>query len=193
MDKGIGFGPEGDYKIAAFGAVLMEMAKGREGATGFIEDYTYDLTEGQELELASHMLEVPVAFAATKPEIDVIPLGIGGKEDPARLIFDGVTGDGIQVTMVDMGDRFRIICADIELVKQPKPMPKLPVARIMYRHKPNFAIGTAAWCYAGGAHHSVVSTALTRDDIAMFARLTGTELVTIGAVSYTHLTIVEQN
>ena len=180
MGKGIGFGPEGDYKIAALGAVLMKMSENREGATGFIEDYTYDLTPGQELELASHMLEVPVAFAATKPEIDVIPLGIGGKEDPARLIFDGVTGDGIQVTMVDMGDHFRIICADIELVKQPKPMPKLPVARIMYRHKPNFAIGTAAWCYAGGAHHSVVSTALTRDDIAMFARLTGTELITIG-------------
>ena len=96
------------------------------------------------------------------------------------LFLDGVTGDGIQVTMVDMGDHFRIICADIELVKQPKPMPKIPVARIMYRHKPNFQIGTAAWCYAGGAHHSVVSTALTRDDIAMFARLTGTELITIG-------------
>ena len=158
----------------------MKMSEGKEGATGFIEDYTYDLTPGQELELASHMLEVPPAFAATKPEIDVIPLGIGGKEDPARLIFDGVTGDGIQVTMVDMGDHFRIICADIELVKQPRPMPKLPVARIMYRHKPNFQIGTAAWCYAGGAHHSVVSTALTRDDIAMFARLTGTELITIG-------------
>ena len=82
--------------------------------------------------------------------------------------------------MVDMGDHFRIICADIELVKQPKPMPKLPVARIMYRHKPNFSIGTAAWCYAGGAHHSVVSTALTREDIALFAHLTGTELITIG-------------
>lgn len=180
MTKGIGFGPEGDYKIAAMGAVLMKMAEGREGATGFIEDYTYDLTEGQELELASHMLEVPPSFAATKPEIDVIPLDIGGKEDPARLIFDGVTGDGIQVTMVDMGTHFRLICADIELVKQPKPMPKLPVARIMYRHKPNFAIGTAAWCYAGGAHHSIVSTALRREDIAMFARLTGTELITIG-------------
>ena len=112
MGKGIGFGPEGDYKIAALGAVLMKMSEKREGATGFIEDYTYDLTPGQELELASHMLEVPVAFAATKPEIDVIPLGIGGKEDPARLIFDGVTGDGIQVTMVDMGDHFRIIGAD---------------------------------------------------------------------------------
>ena len=180
MAKGIGFGPEGDYKISALSAVLMKMSEGRDGATGFIEDYTYDLTPGQELELASHMLEVPPAFAATKPEIDVLPLGIGGKEDPARLIFDGVTCDGIQVTMVDMGDHFRLICADIELVKQPKPMPNLPVARIMYRHKPNFQIGTAAWCYAGGAHHSVVSTALTRDDIAMFARLTGTELITIG-------------
>lgn len=180
MGKGIGFGPEGDYKISAFSAVLMAMSKGRKGATGFIEDYTYDLTSGQELELASHMLEVPVSFAANKPEIDVLPLGIGGKEDPARLIFDGVQGDGIQVTMVDMGDHFRIICADIELVKQPKPMPKLPVARIMYRHKPNFAIGTAGWCYAGGAHHSVVSTALTREDIALFAKLTGTEFIAIG-------------
>ncbi len=180
MGKGIGFGPEGDYKISALSAVLMEMSKGRAGATGFIEDYTYDLTSGSELELASHMLEVPVAFAANKPAIEVHPLGIGGKADPARLVFDGITGDGIQVTLVDMGDRFRIICADIELVKQPAPMPKLPVARIMYRHKPDFAIGTAAWCYAGGAHHSVVSTALTRSDIAMFARLTGTELITIG-------------
>ena len=180
MEKGIGFGPEGDYKISAFSAVLMKMAEGRDGATGFIEDYTYDLTEGRELELASHMLEVPATFAANKPEIQVHPLGIGGKADPARLVFDGVTGDGIQVTLVDMGDHFRIICADIELVKQPEPMPKLPVARIMYRHKPDFRIGTAAWCYAGGAHHSVVSTALTRQDIAMFARLTGTELITIG-------------
>ena len=180
MTKGIGFGPEGDYKISAFSAVLMKMAEGRPGATGFIEDYTYDLTPGKELELASHMLEVPPSFAAGRPEIQVHPLGIGGKEDPARLVFDGVTGDGIQVTLIDMGDHFRIICADIELVRQPAPMPKLPVARIMYRHKPNFAIGTAAWCYAGGAHHSVVSTALTREDIAMFARLTGTELVTIG-------------
>lgn len=180
MAQGIGFGPEGDYKIAAFSAVLMKMAEGRKGATGFIEDYTYDLTPGQEVELASHMLEVPASFAVNKPEIQVHPLGIGGKADPARLVFDGVTGDGIQCTLVDMGDHFRIICADIELIRQPRPMPALPVARIMYRHKPNFQIGTAAWCYAGGAHHSVVSTALTRSDIAMFARLTGTELITIG-------------
>ncbi len=180
MAKGIGFGPEGDYKTSAYSAVLMKMAAKRQGATGFIEDYTYDLTPGQELELASHMLEVPASFALSRPEIQVHPLGIGGKADPARLVFDGVTGDGIQTTLIDLGDHFRIICADIELVKQPKPMPNLPVARIMYRHKPNFEIGTAAWCYAGGAHHSVVSTALTREDIAMFAKLTNTELVTIG-------------
>ena len=180
MAKGVGFGPEGDYKIAALSAVLMKMAEGRKGATGFIEDYTYDLQPGNELELASHMLEVPASFAANKPEIQVHPLGIGGKDDPARLVFDGVTGDGIQVTLVDMGDHFRIICADVELVKQPEQMPKLPVARIMYRHKPDFQTGTAAWCYAGGAHHSVISTALDRADIEMFARLTGTELITIG-------------
>ncbi|MDO4621706.1 MAG: L-arabinose isomerase [Eubacteriales bacterium] len=180
MAKGVGFGPEGDYKISAFSQVLMKMAEGREGATGFIEDYTYDMVPGRELELASHMLEVPASFAAGKPEIQVHPLGIGGKADPARLVFDGVTGDGIQVTLVDLGDHFRIICADIELVEQPEVMPKLPVARVMYRHKPNFAIGTAAWCYAGGAHHSVVSTALNRSDIILFAKLTGTELITIG-------------
>ncbi len=180
MAKGVGFGPEGDYKISAFSAVLMKMAEGRPGATGFIEDYTYDLTPGAELELASHMLEVPASFAATQPKIQVHPLGIGNKADPARLVFDSVTGDGIQVTLIDLGDHFRIICADIELVKVPQPMPNLPVAQIMYRHKPDFAIGTAAWCYAGGAHHSVVSTSLTRSDIAMFARLTGTELITIG-------------
>lgn len=180
MGRGIGFGPEGDYKISALSAVMQKMAEGRKGATGFIEDYTYDLTPGQELELSAHMLEVPVTLAATKPEIHVYPLGIGGKDDPARLIFDGVEGDGIQVTLVDMGTHFRLICAEIELVKQPEPMPKLPVARIMYRHKPNFKIGTEGWCYAGGAHHSVVSTALTSEDMALFAKLTGTELIIIG-------------
>ena len=179
MAKGTGFGPEGDYKISAFSAVLMKMAEGREGATGFIEDYTYDLTAGEELELASHMLEVPASFARTKPKIQVHPLGIGGKDDPARLVFDSVIGDGIQVTLIDLGDHFRIICADIELVEVPEPMPKLPVAQIMYRHKPNFKIGTAGWLQAGGAHHAVVSTALTKEDIELFAHLTDTELVII--------------
>lgn len=179
MAKGVGFGPEGDYKTAALGAVLQKMSAGLKGATGFIEDYTYDLKEGSELELASHMLEVPPVFAANKPKIEVHPLGIGGKADPARLVFDGVTGQGIQVCMVDMGDRFRLICADIELVKCPENMPKLPVARIIYKHRPNFEIGTTAWLLAGGGHHSIVSTALNSDDIRLFSHLTGTECVFI--------------
>lgn len=179
MAKGIGFGPEGDYKTAALAAVLCKMAEGRPGATGFLEDYTYDLPNGSETELASHMLEVSPAFAAEQPKIEVHPLGIGGKSDPARLVFEGITGEGIAVSMIDMGDRFRLVCAEITLVKQPEPMPKLPVARVMWRLKPDFATGSAAWIYAGGAHHAVVSTALTADDIRLFAKMTDTELVII--------------
>lgn len=179
MAKGLGFGPEGDYKTSALSAVLFEMAKGREGATGFTEDYTYDLTAGEELELAAHMLEVPPVFAKNKPEIQVHPLGIGGKADPARLVFDSVSGEGIAVSMIDMGNRFRLICADITLVEQPKVMPKLPVARIMWKLKPDFKTGAAAWIYAGGAHHAVVSTALTAEDIRLFAKMTDTEVVFI--------------
>lgn len=190
MSKGIGFGPEGDYKTAALCAVLNKLAENRQGATGFTEDYTYDLTDGSELELASHMLEVSPVFAGTKPEIQVHPLSIGEREDPARLVFDGIAGQGIQVSLVDLGDRFRLICAEIELVKQPEPMPQLPVARLMWRLKPSFSIGAAAWIYAGGAHHAVVSTALTTEDIRLFAKLTDTELVIID--SNTELNTFEQ-
>jgi L-arabinose isomerase len=179
MATGIGFGAEGDYKSAALNAILCRMAQNRKGATGFMEDYTYDLTPGKEMVLGAHMLEVPPQFAATKPAIEVHPLGIGDKEPPARLVFDGVEGEAIAVCMVDMGDRFRLIAAKIELIKQPKKMPKLPVARIMWKLKPDFETGAAAWLYAGGGHHTVVSTALTMDDMRIFAKLTGTELVAI--------------
>ena len=190
MTRGVSFAPEGDYKTAALAAVLKNFAAGRDGATGFLEDYTYDLTAGSELELASHMLEVSPVFAATKPEIQVHPLGIGGKEAPARLVFDGITGDAISVSLVDMGDRFRLVCAEIELVQQPEAMPKLPVARLMWKLKPDFATGAAAWIYAGGADHAVVSTALTTEDIRLFAKLTNTELVVID--SKTDLNTFEQ-
>ena len=179
MGKGYGFGAEGDYKTSALGAIFWEMAKGRKGSTGFMEDYTYDFTKGEEVVLGAHMLEVSPDFASTQPKIEVHPLGIGGKEAPARLVFDGVDGDGVAVCMVDMGNRFRLICAAIELVKQPKEMPKLPVARIMWKLKPDHATGAAAWIYAGGAHHTVVSTALTVEDVRLFAKLTDTELVVI--------------
>ena len=180
MANGVGFGPEGDYKTSALMAVLCKMAEGREGATAFLEDYTYDLSEGEELELASHMLEVSPVFADGKPTIEVHPLGIGGKEPPARLVFDGIVGKGIAVSMVDMGTHFKLICANIELVKQPEPMPKLPVARVMWKILPDFASGAESWIYAGGAHHAVVSTALTKEDIALFAKLTDTQVEFIG-------------
>lgn len=180
MAEGYGFGAEGDWKIAALTAVFKKMAQGRTGATAFMEDYTYELTEGQELVLGAHMLEVCPTVAATKPKIEVHPLGIGNRETPARLVFDGIEGDAVAVCMTDMGDRFRIICAEIELVKQPKPMPKLPVARLMWRIKPTFRDGVKAWLEAGGAHHTVVSTALTAEDIRLFAELTGAEFVHIG-------------
>lgn len=178
MAKGIGFGPEGDYKTATLSAVLMKMAGGN-GATGFTEDYTYDLTAGDECELAAHMLEVSPVFAGTKPEIQVHPLGIGGKAAPARLVFDGIEGDAVAVSLIDLGDRFRLVCAEIELIKQPEPMPNLPVARLMWKLKPDFATGAAAWIYAGGAHHAVVSTYLTSDDIRLLAKFLDCELVVI--------------
>ena len=190
MAKGIGFGPEGDCKTAALAAVMQKMAEGLEGATGFMEDYTYDLTEGDEKELAAHMLEVSPVFAANRPEIQVHPLGIGGKSDPARLVFDGISGKGIAVSIIDMGDRFRLVCADINLISQPEPMPKLPVARLMWTLEPDFRTGAAAWIYAGGAHHAVVSTALTADDIRLYAKLTDTEVVFIN--SKTELNAFEQ-
>jgi L-arabinose isomerase len=176
--KGIGFGGEGDYKTSALNAVLWKMAEGRKGSTGFMEDYTYDLADGYVL--GAHMLEVSPSFAATRPAIEVHPLGIGGKADPARLTFGGVTGDGVAVCMTDMGTHFRLICAKIELIAQPKPMPKLPVAQIMWKIKPSFEEGAKAWIEAGGGHHTVVSTALTAEDIALFAKFTDTELIVIG-------------
>ncbi len=179
MAEGYGFGAEGDWKIAALSGIFKKMAEGRKGVTCFMEDYTYDLVKGKELVLGSHMLEVCPTVASTKPTIEVHPLGIGDREPPARLVFDGMEGDGIAVCMVDMGDRFRLICAEIELVKQPKPMPKLPVARIMWKLKPDFKTGAKAWLEAGGAHHTVVSTALTAKDMELFAKLNGLEFVHI--------------
>ncbi|MEG2116886.1 MAG: L-arabinose isomerase, partial [Clostridia bacterium] len=180
MAKGIGFGAEGDYKSAALNAVMCKMAEHREGSTGFMEDYTYELTPGEEVVLGAHMLEVSPDFASNKPKVEVHPLGIGDKEPPARLVFDGVQGDGIACCLIDLGNRFRLVLAEIELVKQPKAMPKLPTARLMWKLKPDFQTGAAGWLYAGGGHHTIVSTALTTDDMRLFAKLNDLEIVVIG-------------
>ena len=174
--KGYGFGAEGDWKIAALGAVMQYMA-GQKG-TGLMEDYTYDLVDG--LCLGAHMLEVSPQFASTKPEIQVHPLGIGGKSDPARLVFEGIEApEAIAVSMVDMGDRIRLIVQKIELVKYPHKMPKLPVAGCMWKYKPNFKEGVAAWIYAGGAHHTVVSSVVTAQEMVDLGNMWGMEVVLI--------------
>lgn len=175
--EGVGFAAEGDYKTSALSAVFMKMSEGKAGSTGFMEDYTYDFKD--ELVLAAHMLEVSPQFAATKPTVEVHQLGIGGKEDPARLVFDGVIGEGVSICMIDLGTHFRLVCAAVELVKQPKAMPNLPVARVMWKVKPNFKDGIKAWLEAGGGHHTVLSTALSVEDIIIFAALTKTELTVI--------------
>lgn len=176
QSKGYGFGAEGDWKVAAMGAIMQYMA-GQKG-TGLMEDYTYDFDD--ELVLGAHMLEVSPQFAGTKPEIQVHPLGIGGKSDPARLVFEGIESpNSVAVSMVDMGDRMRLIIQKIDLVKWPHHMPNLPVGGLMWKIKPDFKTGVAAWIYAGGAHHTVVSSELTVQDMGDLADMWGIESVVI--------------
>ena len=155
MAQGYGYGGEGDWKVAAMTAIMKEMGKGLGGGTAFMEDYTYDLAAG--LSLGAHMLEVCPTLSGEKPRIEVHPLGIGGKEAPARLVFEGKAGSAIVASLVDMGGRMRLIVQDIECVKPTQTMPNLPVARIMWKPMPNLEVGAECWIIAGGAHHTVLS------------------------------------
>ncbi len=180
MEKGFGFGPEGDWKTAGMLRIMKLMENGLEGGTTFMEDYTYHLEPGNELVLGAHMLEVDPSVAEGKVKIDVKPLGIGGKDDPARMVFDGKEGDAILVSLVDMGGRMRLIIADVKAVKSIDSMPNLPVARVMWKLVPDFETGTKAWIYAGGAHHSVMSFSLNADIMRDFAEMLDIEFVHIG-------------
>lgn len=179
MRQGYGFGAEGDWKIAAMLRVMKSMAEGLDGGTVFMEDYTYHFEPGNEMLLGSHMLEVCPTCAANKPKIQVHPLGIGDREDPARLVFKAQTGKGIVVTLVDMGDRLRMICNDVECKEQVNDMPKLPVAGVLWKPLPCLQTSAEAWIYAGGAHHSVLSYSLTADNMRDFAEIMGIEFVHI--------------
>jgi L-arabinose isomerase len=180
MAEGIGFAGEGDWKTAVLGRTLKTMAAGLPGGTSFMEDYTYDLTPGQELSLGAHMLEVCPSIAAGKPRIEIHPLGIGGREDPVRMVFDAAPGDGVTLGLCDLGDRFRMAANEIEVVAAPHPMPKLPVARAVWKAQPDFTTATECWLSAGGPHHTVLSTALTAEHLTDLAEMLGTELVLIG-------------
>ncbi len=183
MEQGYGYGGEGDWKVSAMTRIIKAMTEGMEGGASFMEDYTYDLEPGKELILGAHMLEVCPTIAAenAKARIEVHPLGIGGKEPPARLVFEGKAGKAVVVSLIDMGGRMRIIAQDIECVKPIHAMPKLPVARVMWKALPDFATAAHAWILAGGAHHTVLSYDLTAEMIEDWANLMGIEFVHISS------------
>jgi L-arabinose isomerase len=178
MAKGYGFGAEGDWKTAALVRSMKVMAEGLKGGTSFMEDYTYHLDPKGMRVLGAHMLEVCPSIALGKPTLEVHPLGIGGKEDPARLVFKTATGNAINVSVIDLGNRFRMIVNDVEVVKCPD-MPNLPVASVLWKPQPDLKIGAAAWILAGGAHHTGFSTSINSEYLEDFAGMMGIEYVLI--------------
>ncbi len=179
MAQGYGYGGEGDWKVSAMTAIMKAMGEGGNGASAFMEDYTYHLVKGQEYSLGAHMLEVCPSVAADRPRIEVHPLGIGGREDPARLVFEGKPGDAIVVSLIDMGGRLRLICQDIHCVKPILPMPNLPVARVMWQAEPSLTTGVECWITAGGAHHTVLSYDVTAEQMKDWCAMMDIEFVHI--------------
>lgn len=179
MAQGYGYGGEGDWKVSAMTAIMKRMGKDGNGASAFMEDYTYNLVPGAKYSLGAHMLEVCPSVAAEKPRIEVHPLGIGDREDPARLVFEGKEGDAIVVSLVDMGGRLRLICQDIHCVKPILPMPNLPVARVMWQAMPDLETGIECWITAGGAHHTVLSYDVSAEQMKDWAAIMGIEFVHI--------------
>lgn len=179
MADGMGYGGEGDWKIAAMTTIVKKMGEGLEGGTAFMEDYTYDLEPGKEVSLGAHMLEVCPSVAAEKPRIEVHSLGIGDRQPPARLVFEGRPGKGVVVTIIDMGGRMRMIVQDITCIKPILEMPNLPVARVMWEAEPDLLTGLKCWIMAGGAHHSVLSTQVNAQILEDWANIMGIEFVHI--------------
>ncbi len=178
MGLGYGFGGEGDWKTAALVRAMKVMNAGLPGGTSFMEDYTYHLSPQGHQVLGSHMLEICPSIAAGKPAVAIHPLGIGGKEDPVRLVFDAPAGAALNASLVDLGNRFRLIINEVTAVKPPK-LPRLPVARAVWECKPDFKTACAAWIYAGGAHHTGYSYSVTTEMLEDFATIAGIETVVI--------------
>ena len=181
MADGFGFGGEGDWKTSVVLRTLKVMAEGLPGGTSFMEDYTYHLVPGEEKILGAHMLEVCPSIAAGKPTLEIHPLGIGGREDPVRLVFDAAPGDAVVLGLADLGERFRFVANEVEVVGPDAPLPHLPVARAVWRPAPDLRTSTEAWLTAGGPHHTVLSTALDSAHLDDLAEITGTELVLVDA------------
>ncbi|HEY3437663.1 MAG TPA: L-arabinose isomerase [Actinotalea sp.] len=179
MAKGFGFGAEGDWKTAILVRAAKVMGEGLPGGASLMEDYTYNLVPGDEKILGAHMLEICPSLTTAKPSLEVHPLGIGGKEDPVRLVFNTDAGPGVVVAMSDMRDRFRLVANAVEVVAPDADLPNLPVARAVWKPKPDFATSAEAWLMAGAAHHTVLSTQVGIDVFEDFADIARTELLTI--------------
>ncbi len=180
MGEGYGFGGEGDWKTSALVATMKIMGAGLPGGNSFMEDYTYHFEPGNSAVLGSHMLEICESIADSKPSCEIHPLGIGGKADPVRLVFNSAPCQAINVSVVDMGNRFRMIVNEVEAVPPQAALPKLPVARVLWKPLPDMKTGCAAWILAGGAHHTGYSQNLTAEHIQDFAEMADVEFVLIG-------------
>ncbi|MEP6675657.1 MAG: L-arabinose isomerase [Ferruginibacter sp.] len=179
MAEGYGFGGEGDWKTSALVRAMKVMGSGLRGGNSFMEDYTYHFEPGNEMVLGSHMLEICPSIADGKPACEIHPLGIGGKEDPVRLVFNSAAGPALNASIVDMGNRFRLLVNEVEAVKPKNELPKLPVARVLWKPFPDMQTGCAAWILAGGAHHTGYSQNLTAENMQDFAEMAGIECVLI--------------
>ena len=178
MEDGYGFGGEGDWKTAALVRSMKVMAAGLPGGTSFMEDYTYHLADGGKV-LGAHMLEICPSIAAGKPAVEIHPLSIGGKSDPVRLVFTAGEGPAVNASVVDMGDRFRMVVNKVNVVRPAQPLPKLPVARALWIPKPDLKAAATAWIYAGGSHHTGFSRAITAEHLQDFAEMSGLEFLLI--------------
>ena len=181
MAEGYGFGAEGDWKTAALLYALKVMGQGLAGGTSFMEDYTYHFTPERSWVLGAHMLEICPSIAQGQPSCEIHPLGIGGKADPVRLVFDARPGPAINVSLIDLGNRFRLLVNEVESITPPQPLPQLPVARVLWDPKPDLETAATAWMLAGGAHHTVYTQALTTGFMEDLAEMAGIELVVIDA------------
>jgi L-arabinose isomerase len=180
MEAGYGFAGEGDWKTSALVRACKVMGAGLAGGNAFMEDYTYHFNPENPMVLGSHMLEVDSSLAKDKPSLEVHPLGIGGKSDPARLVFNVAGGAALNASLIDMGNRFRLLVNEVEAVEVDEDLPNLPVARVLWKTLPDMKTGCAAWIYAGGAHHTAYSQNLTTAHLQDFANIAGLEYINIG-------------
>jgi L-arabinose isomerase len=180
MADGYGFGAEGDWKTAALVRAMKVMSAGMGSGTSFMEDYTYHFGKDVDKVLGAHMLEICPSIASGQPSMEIHPLSIGGKADPVRLVFNVEAGAAVNASIVDLGNRFRLIVNEVDTEVIEQPLPRLPVARALWTPKPNLKIAAAAWILAGGAHHTGFSLALTAEHLEDFAEMAGIEFLLIG-------------